>query len=56
METEQNLKILRQNTNYQPGNNSTIQKHIDYLGIIEKILETKVTKDVKIMNLSKFYE
>jgi trimeric autotransporter adhesin len=41
----------RQNTNYQPGNNSTIQKHIDYLDYLKKILETKVTKDVKIMNL-----
>ena len=38
-------------TDYQPGDNSTVQKHIEYLTYLKKILETKVIKDVKIMNL-----
>ena len=43
----------RNNTNYQPNVNNTVQKHIDYLEYLKKILETKLVNDIKIINLFK---
>ena len=41
----------RKNTNYQPNVNNTVQKYIDYLEYLKKILETKLVNDIKIINL-----
>lgn len=43
----------RNNTNYQPKVNNTVQKYIDYLEYLKKILETKLVNDIKIINLFK---
>ena len=43
----------RNNTNYKPNVNNTVQKHIDYLEYLKKILETKLVNDIKIINLFK---
>jgi hypothetical protein len=39
--------------NYQPNVNNTVQKYIDYLEYLKKILETKLVNDIKIINLFK---
>ena len=39
--------------NYQSNVNNTVQKYIDYLEYLKKILETKLVNDIKIINLFK---
>lgn len=47
------IKNTTTKPNYQPSDNNIVQKHIDYLEYLKKILETKLVNDIKIINLFK---
>ena len=48
-----NIKNTSTKSNYKRNVNNTVQKHIDYLEYLKKILETKLVNDIKIINLFK---